>query len=153
LVSGANKQYLNFIVYNTIENSLFLCHVVGEASVMNEVSKFVIFCDLSRNFSFQSLLGQLDVPHTQNFEKIEILGHCLGLMCFPFSITFFLLQYKYCMLLADNQVLWKHQYKSLHFKSTRADVHHASASFGTTPLTYITGSGTFDRQNFDRQEF
>jgi hypothetical protein len=64
-------------------------------------------------------------------------GHCLGLICFPFSITFFLLQYKYCMLLVGNQVLWKHQCKSLHFKSTRADVHYASASFGTTPPTYI----------------
>jgi hypothetical protein len=37
-----------------------------------------------------------------------------------------------------NQVLWKLQCKFLHFKSTRADVHYASASFGTTPPTYIT---------------
>jgi hypothetical protein len=42
-------------------------------------------------------------------------------MCFPFSIIFFLLQYKYCMLLIGNQVLWKHQWKCLQFKSTRAD--------------------------------
>jgi hypothetical protein len=41
----------------------------------------------------------------------------------------------YCMLLVGNQVLWKHQCKSLHFKSTRADVHYTSASFGTTPPT------------------
>jgi hypothetical protein len=47
--------------------------------------------------------------------------------------------YKYCMLLVGNQVLWKFQCKFLHFKkSTRADVHYASASFGTTPPTYIT---------------
>jgi hypothetical protein len=65
-------------------------------------------------------------------------GHNVGIMCFPFFYRVFLPQHKYCMLLVGNKVLWKHQCKSLHFKSTRADVHYASASFGTTPPTYIT---------------
>jgi hypothetical protein len=65
-------------------------------------------------------------------------GHDLGLMCFPFFHRIFLPQYKYCMLLVGNQVLSKLQCKFLHFKSTRADVHYASALFETTPPTYIT---------------
>jgi hypothetical protein len=65
-------------------------------------------------------------------------GPLFGPNVLPFSITIFLLQYKYCMLLVGNQVLWKLQCKSLHFKSTKADVHYASASFGTTSPSYIT---------------
>jgi hypothetical protein len=41
-------------------------------------------------------------------------------------------------LFVGNQVLWKLQCKFLHLKSTRADVHYAFASFGTTSPTYIT---------------
>jgi hypothetical protein len=55
-----------------------------------------------------------------------------------FLYRIFLPQFKYCMLLVGNQVLWKLQWKFLHLKSTRADVQYASASFGTMPPTYIT---------------
>jgi hypothetical protein len=74
----------------------------------------------------------------RNSDALLHAGHDLGLMCFPFFYRIFLPQYKYCMLLVGNQVLWKLQCKFLHFTSTRADVHYAFASFGTTPPTYIT---------------
>jgi hypothetical protein len=70
-------------------------------------------------------------------------GHDLGLMCFPFFYRIFLPQYKYCMLLVGNQVLWKLQCKFLHFKSTRADVHYASASwFKPGTLGFQVGNAT-----------
>jgi hypothetical protein len=49
----------------------------------------------------------------------------------PIFYRIFLPQHKYCILLVGNQVLWKHQCKFL-LKSTRAAVHYASASCGTT---------------------